>query len=84
MLSTAPATASLLVDQPRAAIRVRHLRRRTVQQSQGHDDVSTAMIDSRILDRGWAAVHSPIDRLATRRTELPPSGAPPPFPRRPR
>jgi site-specific recombinase XerD len=36
---------------------------RTVQGLLGHDDVSTTMIDTLVLNRGGHGVRSPLDRL---------------------
>jgi site-specific recombinase XerD len=35
-----------------------------VQELLGHDDVSTTMIDTRVLNRGPSAVQSPADKRA--------------------
>lgn len=36
---------------------------RTVQELQGHKDVSTTMIDTHVLNRGGQGVVGPLDRM---------------------
>ncbi|MFN7953616.1 MAG: integron integrase [bacterium] len=44
---------------------------RTVQELLGHNDVSTAMIDTHVIQHHFANIRSPMDRLESRPTQYP-------------